>query len=208
MEYRDGRQLTREGKERNGISFTANARTLGITPSYQLTPELARLFQLNRVLLHDELTDIKSRLDAHQAYFAEEAWHKQSVLSYNFLVSVYGNDALDKETLDNALQSEYETSVRQLADRNSGAIDYTLLRMQAVQRDFLCQWWYLAWDDLWRRNYQAISAMVKHEADFSPHYRTSICYRPMTRASLEDFLAQRGLWGRSQRRFFNNGVLK
>lgn len=48
-------------------------------------------------------------------------------------------------------------------------------------------------DDLWRRNYDTISALRTHAMDFNPHYRTSIAYSPLPRAALETFLTQRGL---------------
>lgn len=48
-------------------------------------------------------------------------------------------------------------------------------------------------DDLWRRNNDTIPALKKHEADFNPHYVTSIAYTPLPRAALVAFLTQRGL---------------
>jgi hypothetical protein len=64
-------------------------------------------------------------------------------------------------------------------------------------------------DDLWRRNHDAIKALLLHASDFDPHYPTSIAYHPLPRPALEAFLTQRGLfhnvpqWGD----FFHSGFL-
>lgn len=45
----------------------------------------------------------------------------------------------------------------------------------------------------YRRNAADVPALSNRPEDFSPHYRTSICYRPMSRAKLESFLIERQL---------------
>ena len=64
-------------------------------------------------------------------------------------------------------------------------------------------------DDLWRRNYDAISGLQKYETDFNPHYPTSIAYTPLPRAALENFLTQRGLLHKKPKffDFFHAGFL-
>jgi hypothetical protein len=64
-------------------------------------------------------------------------------------------------------------------------------------------------DDVWRRNNNVIKQMKLHAPDFDPHYPTSIAYRPLPRAALEAFLAQRGLFRKPQprRAFFHSGLL-
>jgi hypothetical protein len=51
--------------------------------------------------------------------------------------------------------------------------------------------------------------MQLHASDFDPHYPTSIAYRPLPRAALEAFLAQRGLLRKppQRRAFFHTGFL-
>ncbi|THH11204.1 hypothetical protein EW145_g801 [Phellinidium pouzarii] len=70
-------------------------------------------------------------------------------------------------------------------------------------------WWYIFWDDIWRRNYDTIKNINIHKQDFDPHYPTSIAYRPLPRPALETFLAQRGLYKAepTSREFFNAGFL-
>ncbi|KAG8819628.1 hypothetical protein FRC19_009638 [Serendipita sp. 401] len=48
-------------------------------------------------------------------------------------------------------------------------------------------------DDFWRRNHDTEPSLSKFEADFNPHYASSIAYRPLPRPALETFLVQRGL---------------
>ena len=66
-------------------------------------------------------------------------------------------------------------------------------------------------DDLWRRNYDTISALSAHATDFNPHYPTSIAYHPLPRPILESFLIQRGLLSANGRAkynaFFHSGLL-
>ena len=51
--------------------------------------------------------------------------------------------------------------------------------------------------------------MQKAPHEFSPHYRTSIAFRPMARGELESFLGARGLWSPDPLRlcFFSVGML-
>ena len=63
------------------------------------------------------------------------------------------------------------------------------------------------WDDIWRRNHLTVSAIEHNDAAFNPNYSTSICYRPMARHDLEQFLASFDLWSATQRRIFSPGFL-
>jgi hypothetical protein len=64
-------------------------------------------------------------------------------------------------------------------------------------------------DDLWRRNYDTISALQLHASDFNPYYPTSVAYTPLPRPVLETFLIERGLLSRVPKSgdFFHTGFL-
>lgn len=174
-----------------------------------MSPALATFFRNNRDLLDVGIPEVEKRLSQHRHFFAEEAAWKRHVLSYSFLVDVYGNDRLDSKSLEEALDREADERTRMMVVNHRGAITFLRERMDGVNRDVVTQWWYCAWDDIWRRNHRTISQLEQHEEDFSPAYRTSICYTPMTRAKLREFLDQRGLWPKARKKgFFNDGVLK
>jgi hypothetical protein len=82
-------------------------------------------------------------------------------------------------------------------------------RLAAVSTSEAATWWYIFWDDLWRRNHDTISALQLHAPDFDSHYPTSIAYTPLPRSALEAFLAQRGLLSKVPRwgSFFHSGFL-
>jgi hypothetical protein len=209
LEYADGRVQRPDGSIQDGISLVLDAEAIGITPDFALTPQLAGLFRSNKSLLDEALPATEAKLAAHRQFFAKEAAWKLDALSYSFLIDVYGNDTLDTKALEEALARERDVHVRKMAEHHPGAFQSLRERMEAVNRETLCQWWYCAWDDIWRRNHNTITQLEACAVDFSPVYRTSICYRPMQRTQLEAFLKERGLWpAPGQKGFFNPGTLK
>jgi hypothetical protein len=198
-----------DGTRKQGIRLRLPGHEFGIAPDFQLTNTLAKFFQLNRSALEIAQEQIKDTLEAHRAHFANEAALKVDTLSYNFLVDVYGNDMLDDNALSIALADESALSVRGMLANHPAGLHYMQERMRAVNRERLCQWWYVLMDDIWRRNHETIAELDQHPSDFSPAYRSSICYRPMPRLGFQDFLNERGLWKDNGRKgFFTHGVLK
>lgn len=186
-----------------------DAEELGIANNFALSNTLARFLQLNRHIIEQRMPKIEERLASHRDYFREEFEDKQRTLSYAFLIDVYGNEHFDRHSLRNALAQEEDQQTRALLDEHTGAITFLEERMQAANRDVISQWWYLLWDDIYRRNCNSIPQLVQYETDFSPKFRSSICYRPVARRSLESFLSARGLWLNEGRKgFFTHGILK
>lgn len=209
IKYFDGRRRRADGTWEQSIELELQGEKLGISSDFQLTGDLARFFQLNRSLLAGGMSEIERKLERHRSYFSDQISRKGSTLSYSFLTEVYGSDILDRVQLARKLSEEGCPETRNLLADCSGSILATQERMQAVSREYLTQWWYLFWDDVWRRNFDTIPELSKHTPDFSPHYRTSICYRPMTRIDLEVFLRHKGLWKQGGKKgFFTTGFLK
>ena len=183
--------------------------TLGIASNFALSNTLARFLQLNRHIIEQNLPKIEAKLAAHRDFFREEMEEKGQKLSYAFLVDVYGNEHFDKTSLEAALAMEQDLKTRAILDDHAAAICFLEERMQAANRDTLCQWWYLLWDDIYRKNCSTIQQLQKYEVDFSPKYRSSICYKPLSRRKLESFLNVRGLWIKEGKQgFFTHGILK
>lgn len=205
----DGRARRTDGTQEDGIVHTLSAEELGIGPSFELSSRLASFLRDNRHLVEQASPSVRRKLHEHRQFFARDALLKEATLSYAFLVDVYGADGLDDKTLEAALEGEQDAKVRSLPSRHSGSLAFMQERLRVVNRDLACQWWYVIWDDMWRRNADTVPQLRQNEQDFSPIYRTSICYRPMGRKSLQEFLDHRGLWSRDGKKgFFNHGVLK
>ena len=80
--------------------------------------------------------------------------------------------------------------------------------MRCINRSVVTQRWYLIWDDLWRRNKLTVAGLANAPAAFSPFYRSSLCYRPMPRQDLENYLQRYGLWSTSGHQgVFHHGFL-
>lgn len=198
-----------DGSLEVNIARICDGTHIGLGADFALSPILATFFRYNKDLLDQNMPVVDAKLQAHREFFAHEAAWKRYVLSYRSLIDVYGNDQLDSKKLEESLEQEEDERTRLLVNNHRGAIAFLRERMEASNRDVVTQHWYILWDDIWRRNHNSIAQMAKHEEDFSPAYRTSICYGPMKRADLQKFLDQRGLWPKSRKKgFFNNGVLK
>ncbi|KAG0149215.1 hypothetical protein CROQUDRAFT_669298 [Cronartium quercuum f. sp. fusiforme G11] len=89
-----------------------------------------------------------------------------------------------------------------------GSLSAVEERLHFVHRNKLTEWWYTFFNDVYRRNAADLPALSSLPADFSPHYRTSICYCPMSRARLEPFLIERKLaMVDGKGGFFHSGLL-
>lgn len=189
--------------------LSLDGEALGIASNFALSNTLARFLQLNRDIIEQNMPKIEARLAAHRDFFREEIENKRKTLSYSFLIDVYGNEHFDRSSLATALEKEQNERTRSILDNHAAAICFLEERMQAANRDILCQWWYLLWDDIYRRNCNSIPQLQKYEMDFSPKYRSSICYKPITRSKLEMFLRKCELWIKEGTKgFFTHGILK
>ncbi|KAF8521485.1 hypothetical protein JB92DRAFT_3082021 [Gautieria morchelliformis] len=181
---------------------------IGVDDDFDLTPQLARFLTLNRELIHDRLHQINSVIRDYRRQTRRNVRAKRDTLTYEFLSTIYCNPE-DSHDLTKALvEQEKDPRVRQVFAEHEVALRVTNERMLAVSRSEASTFWYLFWDDLWRRNHDTIAALKTHASDFNPHCSTSIAYRPIPRAALESFLSQRGLFARKGRRdFIHSGIL-
>lgn len=209
LEYHDGRYLQADGRYRGGIDMVLDGEELGISSNFAMTNTLARFMQLNRRIIEQNMPLLEDKIDIHRNFFAEEVRAKRRALSYSFLLDVYGNEHLDRSVLADALYGEEDANTRDMLIRHEGSMTLMAERMQAANSSILCQWWYLFWDDLYRRNCSSVAQLPQFELDFSPKYRSSICFKPMSRKSLETFLSKRQLWeSEGTKGFFTRGFLK
>lgn len=204
--YNDGEGQESDGQVRYGQHLVLTAEDLGITSDFRLTSTLAKLLRRNRDIIETRLPIIDDSLTHHREYFFNQAQWKNFTLSHSFLFDIVANDTLSSEELDDILHStEKDSKVKNITRNYSGAILYLHERRATVMRSRITQWWFMFWDDLWRSNRADIPLLQNQTAAFSPHYRSSICYQPMSRHRLEEFLKDHSLWCDVKKGFFNSG---
>nr|CAG8491263.1 8510_t:CDS:2 [Entrophospora candida] len=182
---------------------------IGITDDFQMTPQLEKLFNDNEDILETNLVSVQSVMKKYRKFYHDEAKWKEDTLSYGFFVNVYDNPSIPLEALPVLLVStENNHLVQSIPESDYPSLVYLYERMRIVNLSRVHQWWYLFWEDLWRKNNKEIPHLSKNPRDFSPAYSVSICYKPMTRLELEEFLEKRGCWQNGGKKgFLHSGVL-
>ncbi|KZT02648.1 uncharacterized protein LAESUDRAFT_729889 [Laetiporus sulphureus 93-53] len=187
----------------------SDGSAIGLTDDFEMTRPLARFLAMNRALLETQMVYVEAILRSYRHHHRRECEWKQDTLTYRFLTAVYDQPRPPADVTEVVLKLERDPRVQELFIQNETALGYTYERLTAVCGSALSIWWYIFWDDLWRRNYETMSALRTYASDFDPHYLSSIAYKPLPRPALEAFLAQRGLlhrvpkWGD----FFTAGFL-
>ncbi|CAJ0923800.1 19125_t:CDS:2 [Entrophospora sp. SA101] len=182
---------------------------IGITDDFQMTPQLEKLFNDNEDILETNLVSVQSIMKKYRKFYHDEAKWKEDTLSYGFFFNVYDNPSIPLEALPVLLVStENNHLVQSIPESDYPSLVYLYERMRIVNLSRVHQWWYLFWEDLWRKNNKEIPHLSKNPRDFSPAYSVSICYKPMTRLELEEFLEKRGCWQNGGKKgFLHSGVL-
>ncbi|KAK7064260.1 hypothetical protein R3P38DRAFT_3301834 [Favolaschia claudopus] len=178
---------------------------IGLNDDYDLTPDLAQFLSLNQHLIPTKLKHIEETLARYRRHHRKECRWKSDVLTYRFLTHVYDRPRPPSSLAESSFQLERDLRVRQLMAGSVDVFETAFDRLEAVSVSPTSGWWYLFWDDLWRRNHDTIRGLEVHATDFDPHYPTSIAYRPLPRPALEAFLTQRGLFSKQQ--VFHSGFL-
>ncbi|KAF9568432.1 hypothetical protein CPC08DRAFT_702456 [Agrocybe pediades] len=182
---------------------------IGLNEDYDLTSSLARFLEINRELVDESLFAIDEKISHYRMHHRKECRWKSRVLTYKFLSFVYDQPRDPDGVGQSLLEFEKDSRVQQLVLSNHEVFKSAYTRLKAVSTSEAATWWYIFWDDLWRRNYDTISGLQKYATDFNPHYKTSIAYTPLPRAALESFLIQRGMLHTKPRwsDFFHAGFL-
>ncbi|KAF8632635.1 hypothetical protein AX15_001834 [Amanita polypyramis BW_CC] len=178
---------------------------IGLNDDLDLTTPLANFLELNQHLISSNIHHIEKVLSNYRQHQRNEYKWKRQVLSYRFLSVVFDRP---RDLADNAtsfVEHERDIRVRQLVSEHKTMLTSVYDRYVYVTQTEVTAWWYIFWDDLWRRNSNAIAALRRYATDFDPYYSSSIAYTPLPRAVLENFLAQRVLL--SERNFFHIGLL-
>jgi hypothetical protein len=186
-----------------------DADAIGVEDDMEISSNLAKFLHLNRDLVQARLDIILTSLEEYRRESRKQNKLKQKTLSYHFLTSVYNWPLRPVEVVQAIEKHESDQRVRDLFAANGAAIKMAAQRMDTVGRSEINVWWYLFWDDFWRRNHDTINALELYERDFNPHYASSIAYRPLPRPAMEVFLTQRGMLlpRTKSRQFVHHGLL-
>lgn len=147
MISQDGSYQKPDGTTCDGIGLKLDHDKLGITPTFELSHQLARLFQDNKHLLQQHLPNVERRLRECRHEYARVADWKRHTLSYAFLVQVYGNQNCNLKALEAALAKERDPRMRDMLRFHGGALAYMQERLDAVNKDVISQWWFILWDE-------------------------------------------------------------
>lgn len=177
LEYLDG-EIQSDGRIRKGLRLTRSACSLGVSADFQLSKPLAILFRQNRQIVEARQPRVEAILREHSRYFVHQAVAKQHALSYSMLLSAFLQRNLESLAKDESYPVQQLTAIHDLS------VHRIQERWEHVSKSPGRTWWYLLWDDLWRRNRNEVN-LPEHR--FSPHYPTSIC---VSLVSLLDVLDQ------------------
>ncbi|RDB29648.1 hypothetical protein Hypma_015565 [Hypsizygus marmoreus] len=193
---------------RYGKKILLAGDAIGLNDDYDLTAPLARFFELNQSHIHDRLPHVEDEISSYRHHHRQVCRRKRQVLTYRFLTDVYDQPRDPDGFTESTIEFELDPRVRQLMANSGTVFKVAYERYAHVTKSEAATWWYIFWDDLWRRNYDTIGGLQRHAADFNPHYPTSIAYTPLPRAALEAFLVQRGLMSKAKSNgFFTSGFL-
>ncbi|KAM0756390.1 hypothetical protein T439DRAFT_308870 [Meredithblackwellia eburnea MCA 4105] len=207
--YQDGQGVDSAGQIRHEQHLTLDGSAFGITSDFILNHNLSKLFRQNQDAIRRRVPLIEGLLSSHRDFFRRLHDSKAHTLSYCFLLDVAGEDSLSKKELEILLRNqERDPRVQNMPATHRASITYLEERMKVVNRSLANQWWFLFFDDLWRRNNGTVTALGSHPEAFSPFYRSSIAFRPMARPQLEAFLRDMGVWKSDKSSgYFHSGFL-
>lgn len=193
-------------KQRTAATLSLPGEVMGVDPEFSLTPKINEFLTANSEVGDFRLPLIQAHLDGHRRYFHELDQQKRDILSYGFLLHILANDALRPSELQQALKDMEANEALWTATADYSAC-FTFLeeRLQSIDRSKTTQIWYLFWDDFWRCNSTSLAVVGNYPQIFSPYYRTSLCYQPMSRERLECILGRVDLAGDAQ--YLTSGLL-
>lgn len=177
-----------------------SAFDLSLPADYRMNLPLAKFLRANKPTIVARIDHLDDLLQDHRDFFRFENLRKRESLSYDFLLEVFANHSLGRKELEATLwRIEQNERVKELPNHYRGSIAYLDERLRLVNRSKISQFWYVFFDELWRRNRR----MLGEEKEWSPWFQDSICYRPLSRTELERFMVEQGVWGGA----LNDGLL-
>ncbi|KAH9464974.1 hypothetical protein Pst134EB_004472 [Puccinia striiformis f. sp. tritici] len=200
IEYKDGHSLKSDGSAISQIPYSRLPKSLGLRDDFKLTPTLAKLFEDNHSIISTTMEKVEQALESHRSYYSRHATWKQNTMSFSFLEVFFQNQhSVPGDSLISKLEShlrfnEVDQQLRRLPQICRGSLRVMEERMERINESKLNQWWFVVFDDIYRRNSKILNRFSNKPEDFSPHYRGSVCYRPMVRSELERFLIERNVF--------------
>ncbi|KAA1087881.1 hypothetical protein PGTUg99_020877 [Puccinia graminis f. sp. tritici] len=200
IQYKDGQSIKSNGSTISRIHHTRLPRSIGLRDDFKVTPMLAKLFQDNHSIINTTLEKVERALESHRSYFSRQAAWKQNRMSFSFLEVFFqdqnhiSSNALRSKLESHLLLNEVDQQLRRLPQICRGSLQVMEERMERINKSKLNQWWFVIFDDIYRRNYKILNRLSTKPEDFSPYHRGSVCYKPMIRSDLEKFLMNRNVF--------------
>ncbi|KNZ56900.1 hypothetical protein VP01_228g3 [Puccinia sorghi] len=196
IHYKDGQSTKSNGSTVSRLQYTRLHGSLGLRDDFTVTPTLAKLFQDNHPIIRTTIGRVEQALASHRSHFWGQATSKQNTMSFSFLEVFFqdqgvSSDQFSKKLTSHLLLNETNQQLRLLPHLCRASLAVMEERIHKINQNKLNQWWFVIFDDIYRRNYSILNRLSNRPEDFSPHYRDSICYKPMTRNLLERYLKER-----------------
>ncbi|CAH7686366.1 expressed protein, partial [Phakopsora pachyrhizi] len=211
IDYCDGVARKKDGSTKSQINYTRGPKSLGIRQDFDITPTLAKIFFDNRHIIDEKMNIVQYALNTHREHFAAEFDKKLFTMSPHFMNVFFAQNnekSPISELKEHVKTEEANSQLQQFPEICRGSLKILDERMDAVNRNRCTQIWYLIFDDIYRRNIKHVRDIASRPEDFSPHYRSSICYTPWPRWKLENFLISKNLASQDGKSgYFHSGVL-
>ncbi|CAG7849321.1 SubName: Full=Uncharacterized protein {ECO:0000313/EMBL:CCA70937.1} [Serendipita indica DSM 11827] len=162
---------------------------IGLADEFHLTPTLAHFLHLNRHLIQLHQDGLERKLKAYRKECRKVAKAKQRVLTYGFLTQVYNWPLQPKQVVDVVEKEQADLRVREMFAANVRSLEAAGERMKYAGRSEITVWWFLFWDDFWRRNHDTVAALQKFPTDFNPHFSVMEATSLLSRLSQQTLLS-------------------
>jgi hypothetical protein len=184
---------------------------LGITPTFEVTPNLERLLNENISQVHDGYFEVLRLKDTFRRYFMSEFTAKAYTLSYAFWPAVFNNDMIQRDILhDHFAEYELNPHLRRLADAEQAPLlDVPYVRLAYYDSCPAVSLWVCFWHDVYHRNIDMSMIAEKDEVNqvLNPWVPTSLSWNVMAKSSTNAVLQAAGLQSESGGGFLNGKLI-
>ena len=195
MVYSDG--VGSNGKQGADAAFAG--ASLGLDAQYSFTPQLQKLLgwlsggNENTAKVSAAVKKYSATIAAKRNETLKKRLMDQWCLSWGFWYFVYNNDCMRREEVDSYLRGKGERNplVRQICERQKGALDFLYSMMDFYNANPVFATWYNFWFDVWSHN-QDLPSVKNAMAILDTTKPEALCYKPLGAKALRKLLSKHG----------------
>jgi len=132
---------------------------------------------------------------------------KRHILANAFWYYVYNDATKLRHELESYFRDvETNEFLKDFPEKNIAGLDFLYKRMNFIDQDDEHRLWYVFWEDFYIQN-KTCRIVMKHVALFDPTKGSSICYKPMKREVLEQWLRNIDLHSGCIKTYFDKATL-